>query len=347
MKRTVRSLPVMDTTQAMDSATTVENSYLREELRKRRERLTQAIALAPGDATLTDLTVLVDEALARMDAGTYGICEQCHETVERERLLIDPLARVCLDHLSAPERRALESDLELASRVQRGLLPAKDLRVGGWSAHYHYSPLGAVSGDYVDLIVPENESGTIVFAVGDVSGKGVAASMLMTHLSAMLRSLVSVGMPTDQLLRRMNCLVADSAIAGQFVTLVVGRADAFGDVEIASAGHPPALCIQKGAAELIHSTAVPIGMFREINPSLRRLKLEDGETLVLYTDGISEQTNPAGQEFGTNRLVEVVASHHSLEPAALVDACLDHLSAFQSGATRVDDQTLLALRRGL
>lgn len=336
----------MDTAQTMNSATTLESSYLRGELKKRRERLTQAVAATPGDAALVHLTVLVDEALARMEAGTYGICDACHEPVETGRLLADPLVRVCLDHLSAPERRALESDLELASRVQRGLLPPADLRVAGWSAHYHYSPLGAVSGDYVDLIVPENEPGSIVFAVGDVSGKGVAASMLMTHLSAMLRSLVSVGMPTDQLLRRMNCLVGDGAIAGQFVTLVVGRADAAGEIELAGAGHLPALCIQKDAAELIHSTAVPIGMFREMNPSLRRLKLQQGETLVLYTDGISEQTNPAGQEFGTTRLVEAVTSHRGMEPAALVDACLDHLSAFQSGAARVDDQTLLALRRG-
>ena len=335
----------METDSSMNSTATMETSYLRGQLEQRRARLVQATALSPSDATLADLALRVDEALARMDAGTYGICDQCHESVEKERLLTDPLVRLCLDHLTPTERRALESDLELAARVQRALLPPPEVRAAGWNAHYHYSPLATVSGDYVDLILPEDDSTSFVFALGDVSGKGVAASMLMSHLNAMLRSLVSVGMPIDQLLRRMNCLVADGSMAGQFVTLIVGRASASGDVELASAGHLPALCVRGDGIEQIHSTALPIGMFRELNPTLRRFALASGETLVLYTDGISEQMSPAGEEFGTNRLSETVSRHCKLEPKNLVAACLDHLSAFQDGAPKGDDQTLLVLRR--
>src|SRR5579859_2682951 len=160
----------------MNTQTTMESSYLRGQLEKRRERLARAISVSPTDSTLAGLTLLVDEALARMDAGTYGICDNCHEPVESERLLIDPFVRLCLDHLSVEERRALESDLELAAKVQRALLPATDVAAAGWLAHYQYLPLRTVSGDYVDLIFPESEPTSLIFALGDVSGKGVAAS---------------------------------------------------------------------------------------------------------------------------------------------------------------------------
>ena len=329
----------------MNTQTTMESSYLRVQLEKRRERLARAISVSPTDSTLAGLTVLVDEALARMDAGTYGICDNCHEPVESERLLIDPFVRLCLDHLSADERRALESDLELAARVQRALLPATDVAAAGWQAHYQYFPLRTVSGDYVDLIFPESDPTSLIFALGDVSGKGVAASMLMSQLNAVLRSLVSVGMPLDKLLGRMNCLLAESAMAGQFATLILGKAASSGAVELASAGHLPALHVKRDSVESIHSTNLPIGMFHELKPVVHQLTLAPGESLVLYTDGISEQMNPAGEEFGTKRLSEILSAHRRLEPRELVAACLDHLAAFQADSPRADDRSLLVLQR--
>jgi len=329
----------------MNTQTTMESSYLRGQLEKRRERLARAISVSPTDSTLAGLTLLVDEALARMDAGTYGICDNCHEPVESERLLIDPFVRLCLDHLSVEERRALESDLELAAKVQRALLPATDVAAAGWLAHYQYLPLRTVSGDYVDLIFPESEPTSLIFALGDVSGKGVAASMLMSQLNAVLRSLVSVGMPLDTLLKRMNCLLAESAMAGQFATLILGMAASSGAVELASAGHLPALHVKHDSVESIHSTSMPIGMFHELRPVVHQFTLAPGESLVLYTDGISEQMNSDGEEFGTKRLSETLSAHRRLGPRELVAACLDHLAAFQSDSPRADDRSLLVLQR--
>ena len=87
-----------------------------------------------------------------MDEGTYGICDVCHGSVEKDRLIADPLVRLCLDHLTSEEQRALERDLELAAQVQRGLLPKSDVRYRDWRVHYLYRPAGIVSGDYCDLI---------------------------------------------------------------------------------------------------------------------------------------------------------------------------------------------------
>ena len=113
----------------------VSDPYIREQLEKRRRELNAVIASPDAAAPAASLLALlgeVDSALHRMDDGTYGICTECHDTVEKDRLLADPLVTLCLDHLTSDEQRALERDLELASRVQRGLLPRTDLRHGDW-----------------------------------------------------------------------------------------------------------------------------------------------------------------------------------------------------------------------
>src|SRR5258708_3650225 len=105
------------------SMITAEQRYLRTELEQRRERLHEALHSPAADASLSQLLTAVDTALSRIDQGTFGLCEMCHDTIEAERLLADPLVRFCLDHLTSAEQRALESDLSQAARIQRALLP--------------------------------------------------------------------------------------------------------------------------------------------------------------------------------------------------------------------------------
>jgi len=107
-----------------------------------------------------------------MTNGAYGLCHRCHEPIEQDRLLADPLLCYCLDHLSRSQLDALQRDLELASQVQPNLLPQMNLCTSGWETSYHHAPLGTVSGDYCDLIPSD---GQLFFALGDVSGKGVTA----------------------------------------------------------------------------------------------------------------------------------------------------------------------------
>src|SRR5215472_10168248 len=131
---------------------TLEVAFLHDQLEERKRRLKAAIALAPQKTGLAGLLHEVDSALERMDNGSYGQCEECHDPIEQDRLLADPLVRYCLDHLSPSQRAALQRDLDLASQVQRNLLPQESLRAAGWETSYHYAPLGPVSGDYCDLI---------------------------------------------------------------------------------------------------------------------------------------------------------------------------------------------------
>src|SRR5262249_26677145 len=133
---------------AMSTTTGPATDILYSELYARRGRLQEAIRGAEDVAPLESLLGEVDAALERVARGTYGLCETCHEPIEPNRLLADPLVRVCLDHLTTAERRALEDDLHLASRIQSGLLPPRDLVHAGWQTAYVYQPHGIVSGDY-------------------------------------------------------------------------------------------------------------------------------------------------------------------------------------------------------
>jgi len=284
----------------------------------------------------------VDTALSRIDQGTFGLCETCHDTIEAERLLADPLVQFCLDHLSDTEQRALESDLSLAARIQRRLLPEPGLAPSGWDVHYHYQPAGMVSGDYCDLL--QTNSG-LLFMLGDVSGKGVAASMLMSHLHATFRSLAEAGLPLDRMVEDANRIFCESTFAGQFATLVVGRAAHDGLVEFVSAGHLPVLHIHGDGATPKDSTGVPLGMFRNTRFPVHRLGLAEGDGLFLYTDGLTEARNGAGREYGLGRVQGLAARYRGADAKALISACLSDLGGFRESLKQTDDLTLLAVRR--
>jgi phosphoserine phosphatase RsbU/P len=224
-------------------------------------------------------------------------------------------------------------------------LPQSDMSFNGWRIQYHYGPAGLVSGDYCDLISPADASGKLTFLVGDVAGKGVAASLLMTHLHAMFRSLSATGVEIDKLLDLGNRIFCESTIAGQYATLICGRLGTNGELEIASAGHLPGLHVAKDGVEQIGSSGLPLGMFSTTRYTAQRARLELGDTLLLYTDGISEARSTAGVEYGVERLTIIAGEHHGTAPEQLLNACLSDVRNFSSGTRQTDDQTLMAIHR--
>jgi len=322
--------------------TTAEQTYLRTELEQRRERLHEALHSPAADASLSQLLTAVDAALSRIAQGTFGLCEMCHDSIEAERLISDPLVQFCLDHLTNAEQRALESDLSLAARIQRALLPNPNLSPIGWDVRYHYQPAGVVSGDYCDLFETD---GGLLLMLGDVSGKGVAASMLMSHLHATFRSLAEGGLPLDRMVEDANRIFCESTLAGQFATLVVGRVAHDGSVEFVNAGHLPVLHIHGDGVTPKDSTGIPLGMFCNTRFPIHRLTLAQGDSLFLYSDGLTEARNSAGAEYGLHRIQTLAAQHTGIEPAGLISACLGDLLSFREGMKQTDDLTLLAVRR--
>ncbi|MFZ0434025.1 MAG: SpoIIE family protein phosphatase [Candidatus Acidiferrales bacterium] len=323
----------------------VTDPYLREQLERRRSELCSALSAGASAAPCTQLLEEVDSALTRMDRGTFGICDVCHDSIEKERLIADPLVTLCLDHLSSAEQRALERDLELAARVQRGLLPQRALRFADWHVHYDYRPAGLVSGDYCDLILPQDGERKLIFLLGDVTGKGVAASLLMTHLHAMFRSLSGVGLELGKLIELANRVFCESTIAGQYATLICGRAADDGFIELASAGHFPALHVRRDGVAEIRSTGVPLGMFSKSTYTVETVRLERGDSLVLYTDGISEANSAAGVEYGIMRLSKLAGGNFGASPDRLLAACFEDVGLYSSGVRQADDQTLMVIQR--
>jgi sigma-B regulation protein RsbU (phosphoserine phosphatase) len=316
---------------------------LREQLIDRRHRLEEAANSFQRPAELTRLLVEVDAALDRMDHGTYGICEVCHDSVESERLIADPLTRVCIDHLTPRQQRALEEDLELASQIQTGLLPKSTQKIDGWEVAYHYQPAGPVSGDYCDLISGEDQ--TLHFVLGDVSGKGVAASMLMAHLHAMFRTLISINLPLDQMVERASRVFCESTLPTQYATLACGRANTAGEVEICNAGHLPPILIQDGTVTSIAATGLPVGVFCSESFTCNQIQMNKGDTLFLYTDGLSESVDGTGNEYGAERLAQLLKENNHLPPDAIVSLCRQELLTFAGGQPPRDDLTVMAIRR--
>jgi sigma-B regulation protein RsbU (phosphoserine phosphatase) len=282
----------------------------------------------------------VDAALSRMEAGAYGLCEVCHDPIEPERLLADPTTRFCIDHLTPKQQRALEDDMALASRIQRELLPKASQRPPGWDFSYHYAPAGVVSGDYCD-IVPDARGG-FFFAVGDVTGKGVAASMLMSHLHAMFRALLSVNIGLPEMMERASRVFCESTLPTHFATLVGGLAAADGTVEVCNAGHLPPLWLHHGVPVPLESTGLPIGLFCNESFVSSKIRLEPHDLLLLYTDGVVETQNAYGEDYGVGRLSSALTVHGALDCGELLAACLQDVSGF---GTCADDLTVLAIRK--
>jgi sigma-B regulation protein RsbU (phosphoserine phosphatase) len=314
----------------------------RDQLLDRRQKLETAAATLPAPNDVARLLEEVDAALQRIDIGTFGICESCGDTVEAERLLADPLTRFCLDHLTSREQQALQEDLDLASLIQRELLPKLDAPINGWEIAYHYQAAGPVSGDYCDLI--QGEGGETYFLVGDVAGHGVAAALLMSHLSATLRTLISLGLPLSQLMARASRIFCESTLPTQYATLVCVRASASGEIEICNAGHPPPLVIRANGVTRVDSTGLPVGMFCTESFTSEIVSLAAGETLLLYTDGLLEARNASGAEYGIERIAELAAGAAALKPTAIVNAFVSDVAAFHGRATSTDDLTVMAVR---
>lgn len=323
----------------------IAESVFRDELRERRRRLEAALAAGGEGPRLARLLDEVDSALARLDSGRFGVCETCHESIGAEDLLGHPLLRTCIDHLTPRERQALEDDLALASRIQSGLLPHPRVSLQGWQACYRYEPAGAVGGDYCDLLTRGPEAPELYFLLGDVAGKGMSASIRMAALRAIVRTLLESDSSVSGLVERANRLFCETALPENYATLVCGRAGAEGEVEICNAGHCRPLLARGVEVTEIETTGTPVGLVGSTRYETRRLRLEPGDTLLLYTDGISEARNREGEEYGAARLAAALRRHHGAPPEDLVRACLEDLTAFRAGSPRTDDLTLLAVLR--
>jgi len=330
----------MDSVQMIGSTPSVFDSAVQEELLGRLQTL-RHVSLENGRTSdFARFLGEVDAALKRFEDGTYGECSDCHDAVEPERLMADPLMRVCLGCLDDKQRASLEDDLQLAFDIQQGLLPKTGIKCDKWHVHHAYEPAGIVSGDYVDIIENGDE---FYFVLGDVSGKGMAASLLMSNLHAAFHSLVPMGLSLGELMKRANRLLCESSLANQYATLVCGRANRDGEIELANAGHPTPILVKSGVKGELSEQALPLGMFCEAEFPVTGTKLAGGDSIVLFSDGVTETVDGNGREFGTAGLFAAINGGTTGTPDALIARCLEHVAHFRGPSDRHDDLTMLAV----
>jgi sigma-B regulation protein RsbU (phosphoserine phosphatase) len=331
---------------------TLELADVREHLVDRRERLISAAART-GDEELAGLLQSVDSALARLDRGGWTICAACHVPIEPELLDVAPSVNVCFECLSVDERRDLERDLEGASRVQRALLPPRRLEHDGWEVAWLWEPKGAVSGDHVDLLTHPvandegaggDETEPLHLVLGDVVGKGVAASLLQAHLHALFRALIHTELPMGELLCRANHLFAEATAGASYATLIGARLESDGQIELANAGHPRPLLADQRGVRPVESAGLPLGLFPDACYDCHRLELSPGQVLLAYTDGWTEAAR-GDEEYGIGRAAAALRRVRDAPLPELLTACRDDMEVFLDGRPRGDDVTLLAVRR--
>jgi phosphoserine phosphatase RsbU/P len=318
-------------------------TIIREQLLERRVRLESAIE-STNDGRFSQLLQDIDSALEQVGTAAYGMCRACHEPIEAERLISDPLTRYCLDHLTPDQRCDLERDLSLAADIQSALLPNRHLRFAGWEVYYHYQPAGVVSGDYCDLL-PDPDSQELSFLLGDVSGKGIAASMLMTHMHAMFRTLSAESCVPSTSLAGANRIFCESTIPSSFATLVAGRTLSSGRLRMSNAGHCPPFLVAGSRVSKLEFAGLPLGLFCSSEYPSTEIELSPGDTLFLYSDGLYEAQNGDGEDYGLERISEFLAGHGTLSPELLIKSSLAEVKSFCGGVPLADDLTLMAIQR--
>ncbi len=243
------------------------------------------------------------------------------------------------------ERERLERELALASEIQQRFQPTSPPHIGGYELQGISFPCYEIGGDYYDFI--EREDGRLVIALGDVSGKGTAAALLMSSLHAAIHAQSASHDSLVATISAVNRYLADNIPANRFVTLFYAELDPdSGSLAFLNAGHnPPLILHAAGTVEQLASGGLPLGIKRDAEYREGRTQLQPGDVLVIYSDGVTEAQSPAGEEFGPTRLYEVVSRNVEASAAGIRDRIESSLTKFAQGTSAADDITLVIVKR--
>jgi serine phosphatase RsbU (regulator of sigma subunit) len=242
----------------------------------------------------------------------------------------------------AIQKRIMDEELKMASGIQRRLLPAAPTGVKGFTFVGKNEPCRTVSGDYYDFAVRPN--GKVYFVIGDVSGKGVTAGLMMAGLQVAFRIFSKSDPDPATLVTQLNVALKENLPQSKFVTLFLGRLDInTGVVEYVNAGHTPPLYLHKhGATELTDSDLL-LGVISRAEFVNRELRLEPGDSLVLFTDGVTEARNPSGDDLGTNDIGEALVKLHGSDAATLAESVNATVLRHVGDAENLDDDVTLVI----
>jgi serine phosphatase RsbU (regulator of sigma subunit)/pSer/pThr/pTyr-binding forkhead associated (FHA) protein len=276
--------------------------------------------------------------------------QQSHAFTEDDLRVLTALANVAAAKIEnvrlleeSLEKRRMEEDMRMAAEIQTGLLPREAPGVPGWDLAGCNRPCRTVGGDYYDFAM---EGRRLLLALGDVSGKGTGAALLMTVLRAAVR-----GHWTDPLLSdavaRINRTVCQNVPSSKYVTFFLAALDpATGRLDYVNAGHnPPLLVREDGTVDKLSDGGLVLGLFESVVYDGGRVEMRTGDTLVIYSDGVTETWDPDGEEYGEESLLALAVRDRRLGAEALQNSILQAIERFEAGARATDDRTIVVLKR--
>ena len=243
------------------------------------------------------------------------------------------------------QQERLERELQLAMEIQQRFQPTAPPSVPGYELQGISFPCYEIGGDYYDFI--QREDGRLVIALGDVSGKGTAAALLMSSLHAAIHAQTGSHDTLVKTISAVNRYLADNIPSNRFVTLFYAELDPeSGAVSFLNAGHNPPLIVHAaGTVEQLASGGLPLGIKADADYREGRTHLQMGDVLVIYSDGVTEAASPSGEEFGPTRLYEVVSRNVDASAAGIRDRIESALTKFSQGTQAADDITLVIVKR--
>jgi len=245
----------------------------------------------------------------------------------------------------AIQKRIIDEELKTASAIQRRLLAPAPHSIDGYTFVGANRPCRTVSGDYYDFVVRPN--GKIYFAIADVSGKGVTAGLMMAGLQAAFRIYTKNDPDPAELVSQLNVALKENLPQSKFVTLFLGRLDTnTGEVEYANAGHTPPLLVRRDGVDELGDTDILLGVVTHADFVNRKVQLDPGDAMILFTDGVSEAEDAAGLQIGSTQLARILAPLHGTNAVtlskALDDAVLTHVGDAEDLG---DDVTMVVVSR--
>ena len=253
--------------------------------------------------------------------------------------------RNALNELTRHQRDALLKEVELAAEVQRLFLPRSDPEVAGFEVAGAMHPARVLGGDYYDYI--ERPDGRMRLVIADVSGKGVAAALLMSATAAAVQLETNEPRKLGDVAKHLNKELLALQDDARFVTVLLGELEPrSGRLKYINCGHNPALLVRGDGGETIwlHASCTPVGMSPEMDCSLEEITLAPGDIMVWYTDGLTDASNRDAKEFGTERLLESVRVHSGGSAREICDDLWRDVAAFTQRDSLDDDLTLMVIK---
>lgn len=290
-----------------------------------------------GDAVVG---VLYLDFLAQRGAVTH---DDVHLIAQIARFAARKLETTRLREESVAKAR-LDEELRTAYTIQSRLLPAELPSIDGYVFAGTNKPCRTVSGDYYDVVV--RPDGRIYFIMADVSGKGITAALVMASVATAFNIFTRTDPAPADLVRELNMTLAPKTAPTKFVTMVVGVLDpATGSVEFTNAGHVAPLVISRRGVEPMTATDMVVGLFAQAPYRTQRTTLEAGDSLVLFTDGVTEAENEAEDQLGLDPIATLLSTLHGTPAPHVLETIERHVHAFAGAAPANDDVTMFALTR--